>query len=61
MNTLSNNKTFALFVTKECFLSKSNFFEEELRNRRFNTANLLIWRMLYGQKNTNIVCVRPEF
>ena len=60
MNTLSNNKTFALFVTKECFLSKSKFFEE-LRNRRFNTANLLIWRMLYEKKNTNIVCVRPEF
>ena len=49
---------------KKCvFSQKAIFFEEELRNRRFNTANsdVLIWRISHEKKNKNIVCIRPEF
>ena len=43
------------------FFSKNSFFEEELRNRRFNISNshVLIWNITYMRKNTNIVCLRP--
>ena len=45
------------------FCQKAHFFEEELRNRRFNTLNshILIWNITYMRKNTNIVCMHPEF
>ena len=65
MNIINNDKTFVLSVIKEnvTFVKKHIFFEEELRNRRFNTLNshILIWNIKYMRKNTNIVCMRPEF
>ena len=62
MSIINNNKIFVLFTIKEnVFFSKNPFFEEELRNRRFNISNshVLILNITYMRKNTNIVCLRP--
>ena len=52
----------SFYNQRKCIFSQKNsFFEEELRNRRFNISNshVLIWNITYMRKNTNIVCLRP--
>ena len=55
-------QNFCFFCNqRKCtFCQKTHFFEEELRNRRFNTSNshVLIWNITYMRKNMNIVCLR---
>ena len=62
MSIINNNKIFVLFAIKEnvLFVKKTHFFEEELRNRWFNTSNshVLIWNITYMRKNMNNVCLR---
>ena len=58
-------QNFFSFCNKKSvlFVKKRFFFEEELKNRMFNTANseVLIWSISYDKKNANIVRIRPEF
>ena len=43
------------------FCQKSYFLEEELRNRKFSTSNsgVLVWKITYMKKYTNIVTLGP--
>ena len=50
------------FCEAKCsFCQKSYFLEEELRNRKFSTSNsgVLVWKITYMKKYTNIVTLGP--